>query len=789
MKFTLSWLKDHLKTELTPYKLGEALTNLGIEVEEIVDNNKRFKNFVVGLIKTTKRHPDADKLQICEVDIGKETLQIVCGAKNARAGIYVVVALAGAVIPTSNEVMKKSIIRGIESQGMMCSAEELSICESEIDGILELTGNLTLGQSIVSALELEEVIFDVSITPNRADCLSVRGIARDLSAAKAGKLLPLPDCQLTEDFENSVDIEIKTEHCEYFSTIAVRDVTGITPKYIAKRLLAIGQKLIHPPVDIANYICIDIGQPLHIFDLDKLPHKITVRNSRQGELIKTLNGKETILPEDATVVATECEPLSIAGIMGGVSSAFSDTSKNILIEGAYFDKVNISLAGQRLRLTSDSRMRFERGIDPENVDFAVRYAVSILSKNGNCKISNVKRKGELPNNKNTITLSFDKFQAVTNLTATDFVNSKLVLENLGFVIRQADSKKIEVETPSWRHDSEIEEDLIEEILRISGYENIKEAELPIKDPLIQTYTVDKLSDALVYNGYYEVKTFSFIDQSTAQLFEEEDKLVKIKDALTLDFTTLRTTVIASHLKSIRDLQKKSQRNSKIFEIGKRFLKIDDEILEENTLTAIISENFSSKHWRKKQENVSIFDIKEIIEKLLDILNINARLVSGGAHYYHPGKSGTYIIQQGTTLVQFGEVHPTILSEMNISGPIVCFELLLDKIPEFYTNRIKSPITLSQYQPTTRDFSFIVPKSMEVANMIGCIKKLHIKEVKDIMIFDVYESKSIGAEKKAVAFEVLLQSDNSTLAEEQISAISQKIIQTISSTCCGTLRDQ
>ncbi|MDR2667262.1 MAG: phenylalanine--tRNA ligase subunit beta [Holosporales bacterium] len=789
MKFTFDWLKDHLKTDLTPYELGEALTNLGIEVEEIVDNSKKFENFVVGLIKTTKQHPNADKLQICEVDIGGETLQIVCGAKNARAGIYVVVALVGAVIPNSDEVLKESVIRGVKSQGMICSAEELSISTDTAAGILELTGNVTLGQGVASILELDDVVFDVSITPNRADCFSVRGIARDLAAAEAGLLLSPPDFQLTENFENPVDIEIETKHCEYFSTVAVKNCTGITPKYIAKRLTAIGQKLIYPPVNIANYICIDIGQPLHIFDLNKLPSKIVVRNSRQGEKIRTLSGKEMILPDGAVVVATEYELLSIAGIMGGESSAFSDTSRNILVEGAYFDKVAVSLAGQTLRLTSDSRTRFERGIDPENVDYAVKYAVSILSKNCDCQTSNVNKRGRLPSNKSVITLSFDKFHAVTDLTAADFSNSRQILENLGFTILEMDSTKITAETPPWRHDLEIEEDIIEEILRVVGYENIKETELPVKDPLIQTYTVDKLSDGLIYNGYYEVKTFSFIDRSTAKLFGEECNFVKINDALTVDFTTLRTTVVASHLKALSDLQRRSQRNSKIFEVGKRFLKIDGGIFEENMLTATISEKFSSRHWRKKQEYVSIYDMKEVIEKLLDVLNVNARLMPGSHSYYHPGKSGTYVIQRDTALVQFGEIHPTILSEMNVTGPVICFELFLDKLPELYCSQPKAPITISQYQPTMRDFSFVVPKSVTAIEMMSCIKKLHINEIKDICVFDVYESKNIGAEKKAVALEILLQSDNSTLAEEQISEISKKIVQIISNKYHGTLRKQ
>lgn len=789
MKFTFDWLKSHLKTDLSYVEISEKLTDLGIEVEEITDNSKKFENFVVGFIESAEKHPNADKLQVCKVNIGKEKLQIVCGAKNARKGLYVAVAKVGALVPAFNEKLKKSMIRGLESQGMMCSTDELLIQDDGIDGILELENSPIPGQDLASALNLNEIIFDVSLTPNRADCFSVRGIARDLAAIDAGGLLDLDNCDIYENIENPIDVEIQTKNCDYFSTLVVKNVMGKTPDYIARRLTAIGQNLINLPVDVANYVCIDIGQPLHIFDLDKLPKKIYVRESRQGEILETLNNKITTLPSEAIVVSTENEPLSIAGIMGGKPSSFDKNSKNILIEGAYFNKVSIAKTGQNLRLCSDSRTRFERGVDPQNIELAVKYTASILSKCCNCQISNIKKHGKLPENKYTIALTFKKFQALTNLTNEDFKNSLPLLEKLGIKIKSANNEKIIVETPTWRHDLEIEEDLIEEIVRLMGYDHISEMELEKKEPITQRYLTDKLSDALLYNGYYEVKTFSFIDLKTAELFAEKENLIEIQDALTNEFAFLRPSVIASHLKSIKNSQNKSQHNLKLFEIGKQFIKNNNEITESSVLTATISEKFTERNWKERQNNVSIFDIKILLEKLINLSNINTRLISIAPKYYHPGRSGTYIFQKDTPLAYFGEVHPTILSSLGITGPIVCFELFLNNLPDILIQKIKNPLIMSQYQATTRDFSFIIKKSTSANDILNTIKKLKIIEIKDIKIFDVYESSSIGNDNKAIAFELLLQSDKSTLSEDQINDISQKVIKSINETCDGILRDQ
>ena len=781
MKFTFNWLKDHIRTDLSYTEISDLLTCLGIEVEEIIDSREKLKHFVVGHIEEAVQHPNADKLHVCKVTIGDKLLQIVCGAPNARSGIYVAVALEGAVIPASGETLKKGKIRGIESQGMMCSSRELALGD-EADGIIELPSSVIPGQELVDALGLDDVIFDVSLTPNRADCFSVRGIARDLSAIGAGELLDLGKCEITENVENTIDISINTPNCDYFSTLAIRNIAGTTPEYIARRLKAVGQNLVSLPVDIANYVCLDIGQPL-----DKLPQQIQVRDSRQGEILDALNNKQVTLPEGAVVVGNDDEIFSIAGIMGGVKTGYSNETKNILIESAHFNKVAIANAGQRLRITSDSRIRFERGTDPNNVEYALKYVAKLLSQCCRCEISNINSYGTLPKNTHEVELTYSKFNALTGLSEQIFAKSSEKLTKLGLNVKTKTSDKIVLDTPSWRHDLKIEEDVIEEILRLEGYENIHEEGLQTAGQCPQISTIDKLSDALMYNGYFEIKTFPFMDSKTATMFGNETALIELNEAST-EFSTLRPTLVASHLHAVKNAINKSQINVKFFEVGRDFKNNRTDVQEREVLIATISGKSTERNWLKSQQNVSIFDIKAILERLMNILEINYRLHLNAPKYYHPGRSGTYIYQKDTTLAYFGEINPKILSQFGINIPVVCFELFLDNVPSFYKHKIPTSIELSQYPMTTRDFSFIVNKTVLAADIINAIKKQHISEIKDVKIFDIYESEAIGAENKAVALEVQLQSDKETLKDEKISDISEKIVSSIAKNCNGVLRD-
>lgn len=793
MKFTFNWLKDHLKTNLNYTEIADKLTSLGIEVESITDYLKVLNNIIVGKILVADKHPNADKLHVCKVDVGyKEPLNIVCGATNARAGIYVAVALEGAIIPRDNTVLKKGSIRRVESQGMMCSADELNIeYDSNVDdGIIELPSTSIIGEPAYKALNLDDVVFDVSITPNRADCFSVRGIARDLAAAGCGELVNLNIDEITDTIDNNIELKLETNNCKFFSTLAIDSFSGETPSIIARRLKLIGQKLISCPVDIANYICFDIGQPMHIFDRDKLHDTIYIRESRSGEKLATLNGgKVETLPDGAIVAASENEVLSLLGIIGGESTAVSKESTNLLVESSYFDKVSITKTGQYLHIVSDARTRFERGTDPNNVELSTKYFVYLLSKScPSIKISKIKSVGELPDNIYEVKLTYSKFHALTNLGKDKFNKSGELLGKLGCKVLQSNEEYILVKTPSWRHDLRIEEDLIEEVLRLIGFDKIQSIPLNYNSPIITHDIEDKLLDALIYNGYYEVKTFSLIDKYTAELFTDSNNIIKISDVLSNEFAVLRPTMIASHLKSIIQAQNRSQSGLKIVEIGKQFIINNEKIVEDKVLIGTIAEIDKNRHWLNRNE-LSVFNIKEDLEKLLNIIGTNIRITEKAPDYYHPGRSGSYIYHKDTVIASFGEIHPSILSELGIKGKVLSFEIFLDRIDINKQNKIKKPIVLSQYQSVTRDFSFILDKSISASKLLECINKLHINEIKDINIFDLYESETIGKDKKAIAFEVLLQSNKETLNDEQIQIISDKIINSITSGCNAVLRDK
>ncbi len=814
MKFTFDWLKDHLDTTLSPYEVAEKLTMLGVEVEEVIDYSKILNNFVIGKIMNAEKHPNADKLRVCSVDIGIEKLlQIVCGASNAREGIYVVVALPGAIVPSTQTVLKKGTIREIESRGMMCSASELCLdLECTDGGIIELPNDVIIGETAVTGLKLNDVVYDVSITPNRGDLFSVHGIARQLASAKYGTLKTIDVGELTQTIENPIEIKLESENCEYFSTVAIKNFNGNTPEKISNRLKLCGQKLISCPVDIANYICFDMGQPMHVFDLDKLPQTIYIRDAKAGEQIKTLAGNIEQLPEQALIASSQNEPISIVGIMGGQSTAVSENSTNLLLESSYFNKVSITKTGQTLHLTTDARTRFERGIDPDKVNFAQLYFIKILKTVcPSIELSGIKSVGALPPNKHKISLSYEKFHDVLQFGADDFKKAPILLQNIGCKILEQSGTLITVETPSWRHDLEIEEDLIEEILQLSGFDKIQAVKLPYAEPITDRERNDNLLDILIHNGYQECKTFSLIDEKTAELFSQEGSIIKIEDALSGEFAVLRTTLVASHLKAVLHAQSRTLPSIKICEYGRQFyLGIENElqnvvermlplhpelvkqfknekanIVEESVLIGTISEIEKPRHWNKPSL-ISVFDVKADVEGLIRQLGIKTKLDTSASAYYHPGRSGSYMFRRDICVAQFGEVHPMVLDSIGIKSPVYCFELFLDRIPELKTS-IMPVSEVSPYQSVTRDFSFVLNKSVTADIVIETIKKLHINEIKNVKIFDVYESENLGADKKALAFEITLLSDKCTLTDDVIQNISDKVINAITQKCNGKLR--
>ena len=787
MKFTFDWLRDHLRTNLSYLEISEKLTDLGLEVEQIINQSEQLDNIFVGYIKSANKHPDADKLKVCEVDIGDETLQIVCGASNAREGILVAVAKIGAYIPAFKQKIKKGKIRGIESFGMMCSSEELELDMPYNGGIIELPTNLIIGQKLSSALGLDEIIFDVSITPNRADCFSVRGIARDLAAGDAGELLDLPDFKINENIENPVDLDLQTDNCKLYTTLAIKGISGKTPSYIAKRLKAVGQNLINMPVDIANYVCLDIGQPTHVFDSNKVSKTLTIRDSIQNERIKTLDGVDRIIPSDSIVVSSGNEALSIAGIIGGDNSSVQEITSDIIIESAYFNNVSIAKTGQRLKINTEARTRFERGTDPNNVIIALKYIAHLISTVCDCSISGIKQIGKHIDNQNNIKLTYDDFYNITRLSKKEFQIGKNILEKLGCDIVESDENSITVLTPSWRHDLIIPNDLVEEIIRIIGFDSIEEQELSYMSPKLNISISDVITDMLEYNGFNEVKTFSFIDRKTAEIFANTEQLIELEDA-SKEFSILRPTIACSHLKAIKNNQNKSQYNSRLFEIGKKFYKENDSLVEDENIIITLTEQTNDRHWRDKSIPVSFYDIKNIVDKIMNTFNINTSIIQNAPSYYHPGRSCTYLSANKHNIAYIGEIHPHIIQQIDVKGPIIIAEINVENLKSVQRDRSKTELLLSQYQPVTRDISVIVDKVITSDQIIKSIAKLKITELIKVSVFDVYESESIGYDKKAIAISFVLQSQKENLTDEKIQQITNSLIESRKQNCGGRLRE-
>ncbi len=800
MKFTISWLKDHIDTNLDYQQISEKFVDLGIEIESTTNQSDIYRNFVTGKIVEAHQHPNSDRLCICKVDISdNKMLNIVCGAPNARQGVYVVVALQGAIVPATGFEIKISKIRGEESQGMMCSAQELCIDPNDYeiidpqtnncDGIIELK-QCNLGKSIVDLMSLNEIILDASITPNRADCFSVRGLARDLVGSGCGTMKDIGDSKYYHDnlgnntITNNTSVEIKTDKCQAFYTCTLANLITKTPKTISQRLKLIGQKLISPTVDIANYVCFDIGQPLHLFDLDKINTKVVVRESTGDEQITALNNNEYTIPDKSIVTGDDNCVYAISGIIGGTNTSVTQETKNIMIESGYFDKDSIAITGQALHINTDARTRFERGVDPNCLANGIMRFLQLSESHS---YSEINVHGNTHNNIKTIILEYDLFAKVSGLGIDVFREAPNILKRLGCHIASSDDSSITLETPSWRHDLSIPEDAIEEVARVYGINRIDPVPLPDSyntSPIFHEQHTEIISEYLCHTGYKEVQTFSFVDDDMANRFLMQDcSTVKIQNPINKEMGAMRNSLIISNLSAIKKNQTRGNECIKLFESGHIFyLNKDGFITEEKCISGIISGYRNSRHWSGARDYFDVFDIKQTLEQIMNSVNIQYSITNGidDLDYYHPTRCGTVTQKiKGSKVVigYFGELHPSIIQRSGISGPVICFELFLDRYSS--CNKIANT-QVSPYQAVYRDFSFVIDKNITSDKLLASIKKLNIQEILNYRIFDVYEHESIGEGKKTVGIEVVLQSQKETLKDDFIESVSDKIIKKIES---------
>jgi phenylalanyl-tRNA synthetase beta chain len=784
MKFTLDWLSDHLETTATVTEITDALVNLGLEVEGVENPAERLQGFVVAQVETVERHPNADRLHLCQVNDGQGFLiQVVCGASNVRKSMKVALAKVGNIIPSTGQPLKAGVIRGIESQGMLCSAEEL-LLEEQSDGIIDLDITLPAGTDLAAALGLNDVVIEVSLTPNRSDCFSVRGIARDLAALGIGTLKPLKITTVQSNQPCPLKVTLTDPACPYFTGRIIENVkNGSSPGWLQKRLKSIGQRSISTIVDITNYVCIDRGRPLHAFDSDKIQGLLQVRPAYNGESLEALNDQTYGLKAGMTTVSDDSGVLALAGIMGGNSSACDETTTRIFLESAYFDPINIALTGQSLNLHSDSRTRFERGVDPQDVINGLDHATQLILECCGGEASQIIAVGQPPANTHTIHLTQKK---LTNVSGNKDLTLKVaagLLEKLGLTITDQTLDKLTVETPSWRHDLRLDVDLIEEVLRLDGYNKIESVSLPLQPPLVIVKPMDIIRKSLCQRGLDEVYTWAFTDAQTADLF---GKGIELAVPLNQDMAVLRPSLLTGLLKAILTNQSKSQPNSCFFEIARQFQHHDDKMVEETLAAGVRSQQTGGRHWAVPPRPVDVFDVRADVQNAFDFLGIQGyQLESKGPDYYHPGRRGSF--KQGSKiLAYFGELHPSVISILGLKGPVVGFEIFVDCLPPL-SSKPKVPLSLSPYQTVTRDFAFIVPADLKADALVKVVQRIDKNLIQEIQIFDVYQGDKLEADKKSIAIEIRLQALDQTLSEKELDQFSEAVIASVEKNCHGILR--
>ena len=792
MKFTLSWLKQHLETNSDIETILKKLTNIGLEVESSYNPSEALNGFIAAKIISTKPHPDADRLQLCLIDTGTEEIEIVCGAKNAKEGLTTIYAPVGSTIPSSGMKLKKAKIRGIESSGMLCSEKELNLGDDS-EGITELSDQISPGTSISKALDINDTYVEIAITPNRPDCLGIRGIARDLAAAGLGELIKEKQIKISTSKENLpvfIDTENNFEGCTIFAGRLIKNITNNqSPDWLVKRLESIGIKSINCLVDITNFINFDRGRPLHVYDANKINNKIGARDAKVGEKILALDGKDYELKPGICVIADNEKVLGIGGIMGGNESGSTIETNDVFIESAYFDPIKTALSGRALNIISDSRYRFERGVDPEYVIEGLNLATQMILDLCGGEPGEISLVDNLKFQPKKI--KFDP-KLVNKLTGIEIPNDKIVkiLESLGFDI----SNSWNVVVPSWRPDIYGEADLVEEIVRIFGLDNIESEPLlnldqPTKPILTKKQKqIKMIKRSIASKGLMETISYSFINNKESLNFGGGSSSLKIVNPISDELSEMRPTPLASLVSIADENFKKGYTDIGIFEVGPGFLGVEQD--EQITIASGLrigthrSEG-SGKDWQGFQK-VSVFDAKEDVISVLELLNLNLeshKVERTAPDHYHPGRSGQIVTGGGDILASFGELHPKIIKTKDFKVA-VAFEIYIDSInKQKIKSNLKIAPEISNLQPLKRDFSFVVSSDTEAQTIINTAKQSDKSFIKDVKIFDQF----LGENEKSIAIEVIIQPKEVTLTDEQIESISKKIIKSVEDKTKGKLR--
>jgi phenylalanyl-tRNA synthetase beta chain len=817
MKFTLSWLKKHLHTNHRAEELSQGLTNLGLVVDRLTNPADSLRGFLVARIVSTSPHPQADRLQVCQVDTGPGGMvQVVCGASNARPGLVSVLGLPGLKVPGLDMTLKESTIRGVGSQGMLCSAAELSLAE-ESDGILELPDTIPLGTEYGQWLGLDDPCFDVEITPNRGDALSIHGIARDLAAAQMGELKPLENFQVSPQFPCSIKVIVDDPMgCPLYMGRTLRGLKNQeSPSWLQECLRSIGLRPISAIVDVTNFLAHDRGRPLHAFDQKKLGSFVHIRSSKNGEIFKGLDGQETTLDEGLCVIGHGHEfnnhgssvnhygpslkesthIAALGGVMGSLDTACDLETTEIFLESAYFSPDSVAKIGQKTHILSDSRYRFERHVDPGTVAQGLDDATHLILSVCGGEASEIVTVGAIPSNPDPIL--FDPSLVLSHGGVSCRHNESLnILQDLGFhVEKKLDDQLYKVTPPSWRRDCTIPEDLVEEILRVKGYDHIVSTPIPSLDK-IEISKADRnqeenglhrsfdLRRVLSSRGFHEVMTWSFINESQHKMFGGHLEPIPLDNPINQDFSHMRSSLLPHMLEGIRHNQSRGYTDISFFEVGERY---HGNLIQENVLVGLRCGNIKPAMWCHQEEKVNPFHMKDDLFHVFLACGLKENKFqynSTTPDYYHPGRS-IAIVQGQKVLAYFGMLHPLKVSEMGIEGDVGVFEMFLDAIP--FTTSKNPPLKMTSQQRFHKDLAFILHRDIKASQVIQAVRKTDPQLIAQVSIFDRYTGPGIKDEHYSLGIRFYIQPQNRTLTDEDILGLMDRVIQQVQKATKGELR--
>jgi phenylalanyl-tRNA synthetase beta chain len=791
MKISESWLRTYVNPQISTDELVAQITMAGLEVDAVEPVAAQFSGVVVGEVLETELHPDADKLRVCKVNVGEaEPLQIVCGAANVRAGLKIPASVIGAVLPGDFKI-KKSKLRGVESFGMLCSAKELGLV-AEAEGLMELPADAPVGMDIRAYLQLDDNSIEVDLTPNRADCLSVEGVAREVAVLNQIQLnIPAVEpVAVTTTEKLAVTVEATAACPRYLGRV----ISGVnnkaqTPLWMQERLRRSGLRSLSPLVDVTNYVLLELGQPLHVFDAQKLAGGITVRYAVNGETLELLNGQTIMFDEKCLVIADNESALAFAGVMGGAYSAVHEETTKVFLECAFFTPLEIAGKARHFGLHTDSSHRFERGVDFELQNRAIERASQLILDicGGQAgEITDVTTTSELPK-REPITLRHEKLNKILGVT---FENETVtgILQRLGMqVVAQADGWN--VTPPSFRFDIAIEADLIEEIARIYGYNNLPNNQILVRSALNQAtenvLDLERVKDLLVDRGYQEAITYSFVDEAMQTAIAPSAEFVKLQNPISADLAVMRTTLWGGLLTAALHNTNRQQTRVRLFESGLRFVQQDGETLQEKMLAGLALGNVSAEQWGEKERAVDFYDVKADVEAMFELTGCKVQFVADSNETLHPGQSAKILNETGEVVGWLGMLHPNLEQQLGFETPVFLFELAQDLLLQKQRANFKS---LSKFPSVRRDLALLVKEEVNAGEIIGAIEACNEVLLQEAVIFDVYRGKGVDEGFKSVALSLVLQNQAQTLTDSEIDAVVNTFLETLAAKTGAKLRD-